>query len=209
MKKLTSLILVLALLLTLVPMALAEEETESIAFGITEEHSYWNESISLGVTLDEEWLFLSDEQILQLNGIVAEGLSDDYAEVLENAASFTLMYAMNTVNSSTINIAVEQLNLMNALTMSEEEYCKVAAEPLMDALGQMGLNDAQYTIVEVELDGETHYAISLTGEMNGATLSELIVAIKCSSRMVVIGIACNQERDPADLLPCFFRSNED
>lgn len=210
MKKLSVLLAILLVLSlfagrnsnAVIPMS----DTETISIGAAEDNSYWNESIALGCTLDENWYFLTMAEILEVNGYAFSQLEGDIGEMLQNAENFTCMYAINFETNATVNVGIEKLNVMNTLALSEKKYAEIAVDSLLEALGQMGAKNLKYEIIEIEIDGEKHAAMQLSFQNEETDVYELLGIIKKGNRMIIISTATFGEDACAEIMSTFTRT---
>lgn len=206
-----SLILTLSLILPLIAgkssiATIPMSDTETISVGAVENNTYWNESISLGCTLDEDWYFLTMEEILEVNGYAFGQLEGEIGERLQNAENFTCMNAINLETNATVNVGIEKLNVMHALALSEKKYAEISVDTLLEALGQMGAENLNYEIIELEIDGEKHAGIQLSFQNEETDVYELLGIIKKGNCMIVISTATFGENTCAEIMSSFTRT---
>lgn len=183
--------------------ALAEEE-DSFGLGDAENNTYWNETMSIGCTLDENWYFYTREEILELNGMTAEMLDETLAEAVREAGAMMDMYAMNLVTGATVNVNLERLSLSNSLLISETSYIKLSEESLCTVLGQMGCENVQVETGTMEFLGKEHACARVSAEISGVQMYETIVVIKTGRTMIVVTSASFYEDITEEVLSCFF-----
>lgn len=202
MKKAMSLILVLALVLVLPAAAMAEED--SFGVGSSEGNSYWNESLKIGCTMDENWYFYTDEEIMENMQATTDMLKEDLAEAVKEAGTMMDMMAANMETGDNVNVNLERLSVANALLFTEDKYLELSMTQLGDALEQMGLENVNLEKDEMEFMGGKHPCIHLTGSIEGIDLFETLVAVKTGRTMIVI-TACSYFEDvTADILSNFY-----
>jgi hypothetical protein len=113
-----------------------EEEPEVLATGIT--RGIWNDNVwtseylGITVTLEDNWLYATDEEIAALMGIgsdalAAQGLELDFE--LATLATFHDMLASNTATGASIQVLIERLFFPHN-RMTAEQYIEAAAETL-------------------------------------------------------------------------------
>lgn len=204
MKKTISLLMILAMLFSCIPFASAEDDY--IDAGVLEDNVYWNESISLGCALDEDWYFLTLEEILEVNGYAFDQIEGDIGEMLQNMDNMTCMYALNMRTNETANVNIEKLSIANAVVLTEKKYLELSSDMLVELLEQMGDEDVAYEISEVEIDGETHAAMNVSFKNNGIDVFEQLVAIKKGGRMIVITAVSYVDNTTDEILAGFFRT---
>ena len=183
--------------------AFAEEE-DSFGLGDAENNTYWNETMSIGCTLDENWYFYTREEMLELNGMTAEMLDETLAEAVREAGAMMDMYAMNLVTGATVNVNLERLSLSNSLLVSETSYIKLSEEGLCTALEQMGCENVQVETGTMEFLGKEHACARVSAEMTGVQMYETIVVIKTGRTMIVVTSASFYEDITEEVLSCFF-----
>ena len=183
--------------------AFAEEE-DSFGLGDAENNTYWNETMSIGCTLDENWYFYTREEILELSGMTAEMLDDTLAEVMREAGAMMDMYAMNLVTGATVNVNLERLSLSNSLLISETSYIKLSEESLCTVLGQMGCENVQVETGTMEFLGKEHACARVSAEISGVQMYETIAVIKTGRTMIVVTSASFYEDITEEVLSCFF-----
>ena len=182
--------------------AFAEED--SFGLGDAENNTYWNENMSIGCTLDENWYFYTREEILELNGMTAEMLDDTLAEAMREAGTMMDMYAMNLVTGATVNVNLERLSLSNSLLISETSYIKLSEESLCTVLGQMGCENVQVETGTMEFLGKEHACARVSTEISGVQLFETIVVVKSGRTIIVVTSASFYEDTTEEVLSCFF-----
>ena len=111
---------------------------------------YENESLGIGLVLDETWTIYNDEQLAELSGLTADMFSDEkYKEMMENSNSFTDFFAQHSSGAS-INVMFENLGLLYGSVMSEEQYRTAALQNLSGAYESAGFENVE--IVENTVD---------------------------------------------------------
>lgn len=183
--------------------AFAEEE-DSFGLGDAENNTYWNETMSIGCTLDENWYFYTREEILELNGMTAEMLDETLAEAMREAGAMMDMYAMNLVTGATVNVNLERLSLSNSLLISETSYIKLSEESLCTVLGQMGCENVQVETGTMEFLGKEHACARISAEISGVQLYETIAVVKTGRTMIVVTSASFYEDTTEEVFSCFF-----
>lgn len=205
MKKAISLLMILAMVLSCAVFASAEKNT--LDLGVIEDNVYWNESISLGCALDEDWYFLTLEEILEVNGYAFEQIEGDIGEMLQNAENMTCMYAYNAITGETVNVNIEKLNAINAIALTEKKYLELSVGMLVEALGQISEGEVAYEISETEIDGETHASLNVSFlRSGGVNVFEQLVVFKKGGNMIVVTAVSAGENTTDEILMCFTRT---
>lgn len=203
MKKVVSLILVLAMVLVLPLAAWAEED--SFGAGSTEDNAYWNEALKIGCAMADEWYFYTDEEILENNQALAGQLKDDLAETIREAGSMMDMMAVNTETGENVNVTLERMSIANSLLITEEKYVQLSQEQLGAALEQMGMENVTVQQDEIEFAGEKHPCLRVSGTMDDVELFETLVVVKTGRTMIVVTACSYFENTTDETLTYFYR----
>ena len=208
MKKITALLLALVLLVSLVSCGKIAEVAEKIGEEIKESsdgetatkkfspgtvdgNTYKSEYLGIGVTLDESWVFATEDEIRQLNEQVISSLGDifgdDYEKALEQAPYATEMYAMNNTDYGVIEINIEN-DGFRGLTMSVEDYMDIADEQLKEAYDGLGVENLVIVRESFEFAGKTQMAFHMNGDYMGLSLESISVIIKNGPRFATVAI---------------------
>lgn len=190
------------------PDAVPETTPETTAgaefsMGSTSGNQWENAFIGIGCKLDENWTFLSDEEILQQNQLSTDLVGEEYKEALESAAVVYDMMASHVDGMKNVSVNLEKLTGA-ALLINEETYVSVAVENAVGALESMGIENVQATTEEITFGGGNHYCVRIEGESSGNKLYETLVAIKCNGYIACITVATWIEDGTGEILGCFY-----
>ena len=120
------------------PMTPEETEFQS---GRVEGGTYTNEFLSVACQLGDEWTYLTDEEIAQLNGEIGESLTDEeLSEMFSNGKTVQDMYAASADGTATINVIFEDMGVLYGAALAEDAYINLVMPTLEDALMQAGMN---------------------------------------------------------------------
>ena len=120
------------------PMTPEETEFQS---GRVEGGTYTNEFLSVACQLGDEWTYLTDEEIAQLNGEIGESLTDEeLSEMFSNGKTVQDMYAASADGTATINVIFEDMGVLYGAALDEDAYINLVMPTLEDALMQAGMN---------------------------------------------------------------------
>lgn len=204
MKRAFTLFLALAMVLTgFFPAAKAEDE---FGMGSTQNNTYWNESLKIGCTLDENWYFFTKEEIAQVNNMTVEALEGNLAQMVKDGGSLMDMYAQNLETGATLNLMVERLSLVNSLAVTEKLYANASQETVKQTLEQMGIEEVEVTLNAMEFAGQEHQSVSITGTYSGVPVFETMVVVKSGRNMIVVTAFSLDEEEIQQTLACFFDS---
>ena len=180
-------------------------ETQKISLGQSEGSTYDRTFIGLGWTLPEGWNFLSDEQMNQMNNIVADMLdSEQLQAAIEKASVICDMYAINYTNGSTINIQLEKLSAMANVVYDANTYVDTTIGQLSSSLEMMGYTDIQITKTTINVAGTEHPGIALQATLNGVAIYQRMACIKVGDYMCVIATATALEDSNDSIFANFY-----
>ena len=206
MKRVFTLFLALAMVLTLAGISPAARAEDKFNFGSTQDNTYWNETRKIGCTLDENWYFLNEEEILQANSMTAEKLDGKLAEMVKEGGSMIDMFAQNLETGATVNLVVERLSVVNSLVIDEKKYLDISQPTLDEAMAQMGIEDVEITQESMDFLGQEHQSIVITGSFNGVPVCETMVVVKSGRNMTIITVFSAVEGEVEEVLASFFDS---
>lgn len=206
MKRVFTLFLALAMVLTLAGISPAARAEDKFNFGSTQDNTYWNETLKIGCTLDENWYFLNEEEILQANSMNVEKLDGKLAEMVKEGGSMIDMFAQNLETGATVNLVVERLSVVNSLVIDEKKYLDISQPTLDEAMAQMGIEDVEITQESMDFLGQEHQSIVITGSFNGVPVCETMVVVKSGRNMTIITVFSAVDGEVEEVLASFFDS---
>lgn len=206
MKRVFTLFLALAMVLTLAGISPAARAEDKFNFGSTQDNTYWNETLKIGCTLDENWYFLNEEEILQANSMNVEKLDGKLAEMVKEGGSMIDMFAQNLETGATVNLVVERLSVVNSLVIDEKKYLDISQPTLDEAMVQMGIEDVEITQESMDFLGQEHQSIVITGSFNGVPVCETMVVVKSGRNMTIITVFSAVDGEVEEVLASFFNS---
>lgn len=192
MKRVLSLLLVLTLA-TVLPLA-----------AYAQSQSYWNEEVSLGCTLSDPWYFFTDEEIAAQNGLTAEQMGEDFTKLAEESGSIMVMMAVNPETGESVNLTLQPLSWLDSKRIGEEAYAKISAPSLKDALLQMGLENVEATVGELEFMGKPHPCIHITAAIQGTDFFETLAVYKVGDTVCIVTAASYVEDTTEAALANFY-----
>ena len=179
------------------------DETTGVSLGHSAGNVYENTFIGIGCKLGPEWIFLSDEEIQDVNKISGEMIGGEYKKALEQATTLTDMIARHEEKPNTLNVSMEKLGL-TYLTMSAEQYAELAKDSLITPLKTMGLENVTAENSTIQFLGAECPCVKIYGTYQGRECHELMVPYKCSGYMAVITACTWDENTTADLITSFY-----
>ena len=172
------------------------EAEDDVSLGTNDGTIYENAYFGIGCKLDDQWVMQTDEQILELNNLVADKVSDKFAEVFESGVVITDMMATNVNQVDTVNTGIEKLNGV-AMLVDENKYIELSDPQVVEMLGSMGIENITSTRMETEVAGKKRATLLIQGEYSGVPVYEKMVCIKKSGYMFVM-TACTWGEDKTD-----------
>ena len=132
---------------TTAPETTVPETTEpAFAVGSSSGNRYENTFLGIGCALDENWTFLSDEQIRENNAAAADMMAEEYQEMVEAADVVYDMMANHQNEVDTLSLNMEKLSGAAKL-VTEEQYAQLSLEGLESSLSSMGIENIQTNVV--------------------------------------------------------------
>lgn len=172
------------------------EAEDDVSLGTNDGTIYENAYFGIGCKLDDQWVMQTDEQILELNNLVADKVSDKFAEVFESGVVITDMMATNVNQVDTVNTGIEKLNGV-AMLVDENKYIELSDPQVVEMLGSMGIENITSTRMETEVAGKKRATLLIQGEYSGVPVYEKMVCIVKSGYMFVM-TACTWGEDKTD-----------
>lgn len=172
------------------------EAEDDVSLGTNDGTIYENAYFGIGCKLDDQWVMQTDEQILELNNLVADKVSDKFAEVFESGVVITDMMATNVNQVDTVNTGIEKLNGV-AMLVDENKYIELSDPQVVEMLGSMGIENITSTRMETEVAGKKRATLLIQGEYFGVPVYEKMVCIKKSGYMFVM-TTCTWGEDKTD-----------
>lgn len=142
------------------------EPEDDVELGSMNGGVYKNEFVGITCTMGDEWTYYSEDEILQLNGLVADSTDDEeLAEQLRDSDSFYDMMAENQETAENVNVVLENLGLLYGHTMDASSYIDVALENLEASMKSMGMNVSSCEKVKFDFCGKETDGIYITSTM--------------------------------------------
>lgn len=167
-----------------------EASDDSYQMGSINGGTYTNEFIGIGCELDSNWSFYTDEQILELNGLVADSIKDEnISNMLKSNGIIYDMYASADGGYVTINIIFENLGVLYGTILDESSYIDTALGTFEAALTSAGYSELSYEKTTTQFAGSERNCISLVCKYGDLDVYEELICVKCGSYMAVITLA--------------------
>lgn len=215
MKKLTAMLLVLVMMLSLCAcgeknvsgtVSPQEEQTEvDFQLGVTTGGKYESTFLGIGCSLDDSWSFASQEELAQMIGATAEMFdNEEYAEQMKNTDMFYDMAAASDDGLVNINIIIQNMGLLYGMALSEEKYIEISQEGLEEQLSSAGFTLEGVEAGTVTFAGQERSGLHITCTYQGIAYYCQQVYIKQGNYMSVITLASFFEDDTDAMLDYFY-----
>ena len=176
---------------------------ENFSLGTTENNRYENEFLGLSCTLSSDWVFYTDEEILELNNIVKGAMDEDVAAAIENASLVYDMFASNTVNSSTVNVNLEKHTALQVAAMNLKTVIESQFPALEDTYKNMGCTSVNIQYKKVTVDGKELDGAEIAAEIAGQDFRCILFCFKKGRYLANIAVAGFGADNVQAILNCF------
>lgn len=191
MKKFLSLLLATIMLLSLcacggstddirgetVPQAATPEETPEYSFGKTTGNLYKNDFLGMSCELPADWVFYTEQQLLEMNNIAGEYVDEDTLEQLKNATIIYDMYASDA-NFSSITVNLEKFNLLQMATLDIKASLEGQKDGIISSYQSMGYSDIQVEYQKITVDGQEYDGLVINASIQGISFYAKAFAFK-------------------------------
>ncbi len=166
--------------------------------------TYTNSFAGISCTLDDSWLFYTDEQIAELNGFVVDGTdNEELKKRLEESSSIQDMYVSSTDGLMTMNVTFVNMGLMGK-TVTPQDVAELSAEQIPAALESYGLSDVTAKVTAVDFAGQKNVpAVAVSGTMQDVPMYELVVCLKAGNYSFTVTLCSFTEDMTADMAALF------
>lgn len=183
----------------------AEQGGETPELGAVNGGTYTNTFAGIGCTLDETWVFYTEEQIAEINGFLTEGTSDeDMKKLMEENQSVQDMYATSTDGLMTMNVVFQNMGLLFGTTMSAHEYAELSAQQLPDAMSTYGFENVAAAVTTTEFAGADCPAVALTATVQDTPMYELVICLKQGNYIYCVTLCSYTEDVTAQMAALFY-----
>lgn len=165
---------------------------------------YENESLGIGVALDENWIIYNDEQLAELSGLTADMFSDEkYKEMMESSNTFTDFFAQHNSGAS-MNVILENLGLVYGTVIDEEQYRSLSLQTLEPAYVSAGFTDIEVEENTIEFAGAERIGVHTHCKVQDIDYYVQQVMIKTGSHMGIVSLCCFVQDDTQFMADMFY-----
>lgn len=179
------------------------EGEPEFSLGKTTSNTYNNGFLGISCTLPAEWVFYTDEQILELNNIVGTVVDEEIADQLKNANIIYDMYAINETEGSNMNVNLEKLSTVQMISLDIKQTLEAQIDAIKSAYQNMGYTDTNVEYQKIKVDGKEFDGLKLTAKIQGIDFYASVFAFRKSNYLANVTI-CSIQTDKTDtILSCF------
>lgn len=143
-----------------------ENESEFSLGGVTN-NNYKNDFLGINCSLPSDWTFLSEEEILDINNIVKDNASGDFAEQLKNASVIYDMFASAEGGLKNVNVTLEKKDADLIKNINIKDAIELTFDTIKSTYSEMGYTDVSVNYQKVTVDGKTFDGMRITAKMQG------------------------------------------
>ena len=181
-----------------------ENENEpEFSLGKATNNTYNNDFLGISCTLPAEWVFYTDEQILELNNIVGTIVDEDIVERLKNANIIYDMYATYQTEGSNININLEKLSTVQMISLDIKQTLEAQIDTIKQAYENMGYTDTNVEYQKIKVDGKEFDGLKLTAKIQGIDFYADIFTFRKNNYLANVTI-CSLQTDKTDTILSYF-----
>lgn len=173
------------------------------SLGKTTNNRYNNDFLGISCTLPSEWVFYTDEQILELNNIVGDVVDEEVADRLKNANIIYDMFAAYETEGSNINIILEKVNAVQMITLDIRQTLEAQIDTIKSTYQNMGYTDIDVKYLKVKVYGKEFDGLKITAKIQGVDFYGSVFTFKKSNYLANITISSLQT-DKTDTILSYF-----
>ena len=153
--------------------------------------------------MPSEWVFYTDEQILELNNIVGDVVDEEVADRLKNANIIYDMFAAYETEGSNINIVLEKVNAVQMITLDIRQTLEAQIDTIKSTYQNMGYTDIDVKYLKVKVYGKEFDGLKITAKIQGIDFYGSVFTFKKSNYLANITISSLQT-DKTDTILSYF-----
>ena len=158
------------------------------SLGKTESNRYYNDYFGISCALPADWVFYTDEEILELNNITMDSFDGDVAEALKNATIIYDMFAQNPNDFSSTNINMEKLSALQMLYLDLKSNVETLLPILEESYANMGYTNIQTSYTKVTVDGKEYDGMKIFAQIQGINAYSISFCYKKASYLVNVNV---------------------
>ena len=174
-----------------------------LSLGKTENNTYNNEFLGLSCTLPSDWVFYTDEQILELNNIIGDVLGEEIAQQLKNANVIYDMVASSQTEGSSLNVTLEKLSAVQMINLDIKQALEAQFDTMKSSYQNMGYTDIRMEYEKIEVDGKEFDGLKLVAKIQGYDFYVTAFAFRKSNYLANVTV-CSFEKSRVEAILDYF-----
>lgn len=167
------------------------------SIGTVKRGTYKNDFAGITFTPPTSWTFYDEAQIMQLNNIASDYMSDDVVELLESANIVYDMYAINQSTGDNVNINYEKVGAAKFERYTLAEIIESQICILESSYAQMGFKNVEITQSVKRVDGKKMEAVNIYGEYQGVAMYGVAMSFRQGDYIATVTV-CSVGGDRVD-----------
>ncbi len=162
--------------------------------GSVENYIYENPSFGIKFEADDEWYYLTDEEIANEIGTAQDELfTEEFLENMVDTGVIYDMYCVNLATGATVSGTFENAGIFYGEDFDENTYLEMSQVQINEQLGEIKI--WRNEIGTVEVSGKEVPCIFVEIESSGAKVYEIMVVKKVESWVSIFTFASISEED--------------
>lgn len=184
-----------------------DSDEGEFVFGVQEDNVYENEYLGIGCELDDEWTFLTEEEINEANNVAADVYDNTEAieYALENNVTLYDVMASADMGLRNFNITVTNLEKVVGYNGKGEKYIDDGISNLKTLFESIGAENVSVEADEIEFLGEDCKCAYIQQTVQGMEFYQLAVYFVKDNYVVNITSTVVEEGTEADILDAFYK----
>ncbi|MBR6561951.1 MAG: hypothetical protein IKK78_02975 [Oscillospiraceae bacterium] len=181
-----------------------EQEAKKFALGTVSGQVWENEYLGLGCKFPDSWVFSSEQEIAELNGMTLEYIPEDFAEQMENADIVYDMLARSQAGMANVNVNFQKLTALQILTFDVRDTIEGTLGVVKEAYENMGYTNVSASLEEVQIDGKALDCMYLHADMGDSEIYVKAFMVLCDRHVANVTIAASSEAELQQIAECYY-----
>lgn len=180
-----------------------QNNEEKFSLGQTTNNRYENKFLGLSCTLPSEWVFYTDEEILELNNIAKDAMDEDVVDAIENATIIYDMYASNPNDYSSVNVNLEKHTKAQIAALNLKNVLESQFQAIINTYENMGYTNVEVKYQKITVDGKEFDGAVTTADIAGMTFHSIVFCFKKDRYLANVTVGAMGADKVAAILDCF------
>lgn len=181
----------------------SSQKEPEFSLGTVANNTYTNEFLGIRFTLPAEWVFYTEEQILEVNNIVGDAVDEEVAKRLENASIIYDMFATHPADGSNMNINLEKINPIQMATLDIKQTLEAQIDTIKEGYNNLGYADTTVEYQKIQVDGKDFDALKLASKIQGVDYYATVFTFKKGNYLASVTVGAPQA-DKIDTILSYF-----